>query len=73
MLQRVTSRERSTRCASMLRAEVRERELLTEMMQRHLPEVNHPLLSEQSDSDSEKERKDGEGVLFPPTATGAGV
>ena len=80
MLQRATSRERSTRCASVLRAEVWERELLTEMMQRHLlPEVTHPLLSEQSESESEKERegegveREGEGVLFTPTATGAGV
>ena len=78
MLQRATSRERSTRCASVLRAEVLERELFTEMMQRHLlPEVTHRLLSEQSDSESEMEREmereDGEGVLFRPRATGAGV
>lgn len=57
----------------MVRTEVREWEFLTKMMQRHLPEVTHPLLSDQRENEIEKEREDGEGVLFPQTATGVGV
>jgi hypothetical protein len=57
----------------VVRTEVREWEFLTKMMHRHLPEVTHPLLSDQRENEIEKEREDGEGVLFPQTATGVGV